>query len=250
MDIRFDDKVALVTGAASGIGEAIALELGRSGATVIVADLKDEDAQPVVTRITDAGGKAAAIACDVTDAKAVEAAMETIKADHGGLHLLVNNAGIGGAAAKTGDYPVDSWNAVIGVNLTGVFHGLRFGLPLIAASGGGAVVNMASILGSVGIAQSPAYVAAKHGVVGLTKSAAIEYAKEGIRINSVGPAFIDTPLLQQMEDDARAGLAEAHPVGRLGKAEEVATLVAFLLSDQASFITGSYHLVDGAYTAQ
>ena len=250
MDIRFDEKVALVTGAASGIGEAIALELGRAGATVVVADLKEDDARPVVDRITEGGGKAAALACDVTDAQAVEDAMTRIAADHGGLHLLVNNAGIGGAQARTGDYPLDSWNDVIGVNLTGVFHGLRFGLPLIARSGGGAVVNMASILGSVGIAQSAAYVAAKHGVVGLTKAAALEYAGDGIRINSVGPAFIDTPLLQQMEDDARAGLADAHPVGRLGKPEEVATLVAYLLSDQASFITGSYHLVDGAYTAQ
>ena len=246
MDIRFDDKRALVTGAASGIGAAIARELAASGAHVIVADLNAGDAQVTVDAITGAGGQAEALACDMTDAAAVEKAMQGL----GTLHLLVNNAGIGGEQADTGDYPVDSWNAVIGVNLTGVFHGLRYGLPVIEKSGGGAVVNIASILGSVGIAQSCAYVAAKHGVVGLTKSAAMEYAQRGIRINSVGPAFINTPLLEQMEAEQRDALAGAHPVGRLGEPEEVARLVCYLLSEQASFITGSYHLVDGAYTAQ
>jgi NAD(P)-dependent dehydrogenase (short-subunit alcohol dehydrogenase family) len=251
MDIRFDGKTALVTGAGSGIGAAIARELGASGATVIAADRDEVAARHTADGIVAAGGKAHATGGDVASPDAVMAMVSLAGSMTGGLHLLVNNAGIGGPAADVGDYSIDGWNDVIRVNLTGVFLGLRYGLPAIEASGGGAVVNMASILGSVGFAQSCAYVAAKHGVVGLTKTAAIEYAGRGIRINAVGPAFIHTPLIDaHMDQAAQAGLANLHPIGRLGTPEEVAGLVAFLLSDRAGFITGSYHLVDGAYTAQ
>lgn len=250
MDISFKGKTALVTGAGSGIGEAIAIALARAGARVAVQDISLDKAQGVTARIVAKGGEAKALAGDVADAAAVEAMVADTVAWGGGLHLLVNNAGIGGPSAPTADYPVDGWQQVIGINLNGVFYGMRFGIPAMLKSGGGAIVNMASILGSVGFAGAPAYVAAKHAVVGLTKNAAMEYATQGIRVNAVGPAFIDTPLLSGFDQAARDWLISLHPAGRMGKAEEVAALTLFLLSDQASFITGSYHLVDGGYTAK
>ncbi len=250
MNIHFNSKTAIVTGGASGIGEACAITLAAAGATVIIADLKKADAHKTVDTITKAGGKAHSVAADVADDRAVKAMVDFAVKETGGLHLLVNNAGIGGPQTPTGEYPVEDWQKVIAINLSGVFLGLRHGLPAIDKSGGGAVVNIASILGSVGIAQSCAYVAAKHGVVGLTKTAALEYSAKGIRVNSVGPGFIETPLLDDISDEMRDGLVALHPIGRLGQSQEVADLVCYLLSDRASFITGSYHLVDGAYTAQ
>ncbi|MBE0555319.1 MAG: SDR family oxidoreductase [Rhodobacteraceae bacterium] len=250
MQISFAGKVALVTGAGSGIGEAIALALAGAGAAVAVQDIDRAKADAVTAAITAAGGRALALAGDVSQAAEVEAMVAETVAWGGGLHLMVNNAGIGGPSAPTGEYPLDGWAQVIGVNLNGVFYGLRFGIPAMLASGGGAIVNMASILGSVGFAGAPAYVAAKHAVVGLTKNAAMEYATQGIRVNAVGPAFIDTPLLAGFDEAARNWLISLHPQGRMGKSEEVAALTLFLLSDQASFINGSYHLVDGGYTAK
>ena len=251
MAYDFKDKVALVTGAASGIGAAVAQLLAVSGAKVMIADLDADGAKTVAEAILAQGGVAKAIEVDVTAPVEVEAMVDATRRQYGGLHLAVNNAGIGGASAPTGEYPLESWRKVMATNLDSVFYGMRYQIPAIQASGGGAIVNMASILGSVAFANAPAYVAAKHGMVGLTKTAAIEYARHGIRINSIGPGFIDTPLLSKNLDAATlTAIAGMHPVGRLGTASEVAALTAFLLSDDASFITGSYHLVDGGYTAQ
>ena len=167
------------------------------------------------------------------------------------MHLAVNNAGIGGKAAKAGDYTFEDWHKVIDVNLNSVFYSMKYEIAAMQKAGGGAIVNMASILGTNGFANAPAYVSAKHGVVGLTKAAAIDYAKEGIRVTAVGPGFIETPLLgSATPPEVLNGLRALHPVGRLGQSEEVAALTLFLLSDAASFITGSYHLVDGGYAAQ
>ena len=249
MQITFNDKTALVTGAGSGIGAAIAMALATSGARVAVQDIALDKAQAVAATIIANGGAALPLAGDVSDAAVVEGLVAQTVAWGGGLNLLVNNAGIGGPSAPTGEYPLDGWDKVIGVHLNGVFYGLRFGIPAMLAAGGGAIVNIASILGTVGFANAPAYVAAKHAVVGLTKNAAMEYATQGIRVNAIGPAFIDTPLLAGFDEAARNWLISLHPAGRLGTSEEVAALTLFLLSDQASFITGSYHLVDGGYTA-
>lgn len=246
----FEGKVAIVTGAASGIGAAIARELAAGGAEVVVADLEEASAGTVVREIGAAGGKAHAFAVDVADAASVEKMVDFAVARCGGLHLAVNNAGIGGPQAAVADYPLDGWHQVINVNLNGVFYGMKYQIAAMLKSGGGAIVNMSSILGSVGFANSSAYVAAKHALLGLTKTAAIEYGREGVRVNAVGPAFIETPLLtKNLSPEMLAGLAGLHPVGRIGKPEEVSALTCFLLSDRASFITGSYHLVDGAYTA-
>ena len=175
---------------------------------------------------------------------------QTVKA-FGGLHIAVNNAGIGGPIGPTGDYPIDGWNKVIGINLSGVFYGMHYQIPAMLASGGGSIINMASILGMTGTKGSPAYVAAKHGVVGLTKATALEYAASNIRVNSIGPGYINTPLLTNTLDEATMQmLVGLHPIGRLGKSEEVAELALFLGSDKASFITGSYYNVDGGYLAQ
>ena len=247
----FTGKVAIVTGAASGIGTAIARQLATGGAKVVVADLALARAETVVQEIAAAGGTAAAFEINVADAIEVSAMVDFAVQRFGGLHLAVNNAGIGGPAAPVADYPLEGWHQVLNVNLNGAFYGLKYQIPAIIASGGGAIVNMASILGGVGFANSSAYVTAKHGLVGLTKTAALEYAKHGVRINSIGPGFIDTPLLSKNMDQATLTyIAGLHPVGRLGTPDEVAALTCFLLSAEASFITGSYHLVDGGYTAQ
>ncbi|HJS20704.1 MAG TPA: glucose 1-dehydrogenase [Anaerolineales bacterium] len=247
----FSGKVAIVTGAASGIGEAVAQAIAARGGQVVVADINQDAAERAATAIGETGGSAQAIAGDVADPAAMEAMVQFAVETYGGLDVAVNNAGIGGPLSPTGEYPVDGWRRVIDINLSGVFYCMRYQIPAMLARGGGAIINVASILGAVGTANSPAYVAAKHGVLGLTKAAAIEYATRNIRINSVGPGYIATPLLTSTLDEAALqAIADLHPVKRLGASEEVAALIVFLASDEAAFITGSYHLVDGGYTAQ
>jgi NAD(P)-dependent dehydrogenase (short-subunit alcohol dehydrogenase family) len=248
---QFDGKVAIVTGGGSGIGEAIVEELAANGAKVIVADRDQAGIDRVVAAVKAAGGAATGCAIDVASAEQNANMVALAEKTYGGLHLAVNNAGIGGPAAPTGEYPLDGWKTVMDINLNGVFYGLRYEIPAMLKSGGGAIVNMASILGSVGFATAVAYTSAKHALLGMTKVAAMEYAAKGIRINAVGPGFIDTPLLAKNLDAATVKyVAGLHPIQRLGRPEEVSALTCFLLSDRASFITGSYHLVDGGYVAR
>lgn len=241
------DRVALVTGAGSGIGAAIARLLAANGAAVLVHDVSEAAAAAVTDEIAETGGAARMFVGDVADPAAHEEAVRAAS-ELGPLRIAINNAGVVGADASLAGLPVSEWQRVTRINLDGVYYGMRAQLP--AMRGGGAVVNLASVLGSVGFPETSAYVAAKHGVVGLTKSAALEYAAQGIRVNAVAPGFIATPLLAGMDDQTERFLAGRHPLGRLGTPEEVAHLAAFLASDAASFITGSCHFADGGYTAQ
>jgi NAD(P)-dependent dehydrogenase (short-subunit alcohol dehydrogenase family) len=250
-DQQFRGKVALVTGGASGIGEACVLALARAGARVAIVDLNQERGAKLVEQATEAESEAIFLRVDVSDPQAVEQMVADTIATFGRLDIAVNNAGIGGEANPTADYSIADWQRVININLNSVFYCMHYEIPQMLQQGGGSIINMTSILGTVGFATAPAYVAAKHGIVGLTKSAALEYGRQGLRINSVGPGFIKTPLLaDSLDDQTQAYLAGLHALGRMGEPEEVASLVTFLASDEASFLTGGYYLVDGGYTAQ
>lgn len=247
-----DNKVALITGAASGIGRECAIALAREGAKIVVSDVAENGGNETVQMVKDAGSDAIFVKTDVANPEEVEALVQKAVDQFGGLHIAVNNAGISGEPSMTADYSIEGWQKVIDINLSGVFYGVKYQIPAMLNSGGGSIINMASILGAVGFATAPAYVAAKHGVVGLTQTAALEYSAQGVRINAVGPGFIRTPLISDLEEDEASNdmLVSLHPLGRLGEPEEVAALVLWLASDQASFVTGAYYPVDGGYLAR
>ncbi len=250
MSKNFDGKTAIVTGGGSGIGKAVALGLGAAGANVVVNDISLETAQKVVDEIVAAGGNATAIGGNVGNPDDVKATVDAAVAKYGALHLAFNNAGIGGPLGPITDIDIEGYQKLMDINLHSVFYGMHYQIPAMLKAGGGAIVNTSSILGLVGDANAVPYVTAKHGVAGMTKAAALGYAGKGIRINSVHPGYIDTPLLKGLPKEAFDALVSLHPIGRLGTAEEVADLVIFLLSEKATFITGAQMVIDGAYTTR
>ena len=245
-----EDRVALVTGAGSGIGRAIAEQYAAEGASIVVSDIDEAGGAETVAGIEERGGRAIFVRADASNPEDGERLVRAAVDAFGALHVAANNAGIGGDSAPVGEYPIDDWDRVIAVNLSGVFYGMRHQIPAMLEAGGGSIVNVASILGQVGFRKAPAYVAAKHGVVGLTRSAALEYAPWKIRVNAVGPAFIRTPLIENLTAAEREKLVGLHPIGRLGEPAEVAELVTWLSSERASFVTGAYYAIDGGYLAQ
>lgn len=245
------DKIAIVTGAGSGIGREIAYQFGAAGARVVVSDINDKDGNETTAHLRDRRVRAIYVHADTSKPAENEALVATAIKEFGGLDIAVNNAGISGASAPIGEYPIESWDKVISVNLSGVFYGMRYQIPAMLARGGGSVINIASVLGQVGFRNSGAYVAAKHGVLGLTQNAALEYGPRKIRVNTVGPGFIKTPLLERnLTPEAVKMLESLHALGRLGESSEVAEMVTWLASDKASFVTGAYLTVDGGYLAQ
>ncbi len=245
---QLENKVAIVTGGASGIGKAIVELFVKEGAKVVIADLNEQLGNELLNSVGE--GNVVFVKADASSAEDNKKIVEVAIENFGALHIAVNNAGIGGEAAIVGDLSIEGWKKVIDINLNGVFYGMHYQLPEMEKVGG-SIINMASILGSVGFAHSSAYVAAKHGVVGLTKTAGWEYATKGVRINAIGPGFISTPLVDNALDaDTLKFLETQHAFQRLGKPEEVAELALWLASDKSSFVTASYYPVDGGYLAK
>ncbi len=244
------NKTVIVTGAGSGIGRAIAHKFAGHQANVVVSDINEEAGNNTLREIRDGQGTAIFIKADISQVEECERLVKRAVEEFGQLHFAVNNAGIGSAGLKTGEYPTDRWEKEIATNLSGVFYGMRYQIPEMLRAGGGAIVNISSVLGSVATPLSVAYIAAKHGVVGLTKTAALEYAQQNIRINSVGPGYTETPLLSKYSEEKRQSVIRRHPMGRLARPEEIANMVFWLCSEEAGFVTGAYFPVDGGYTAQ
>ena len=242
-------RVAFVTGGGSGIGAATSLMFASQGVKVAVVDVNHEDAEGISQRIERLGGEAIAIAADISKPEQVQSAVLKTVEKFLRLDIAVNNAGIGGDQAETSDLAVDSWRRVNSINLDGVFYCMKYEIPEMLKNGGGSIINISSILGQVGFARASAYVAAKHGVVGLTQAAAIEYGPRKIRVNAVGPGFIRTPILSGLSEEMLKSMAQLHALKRIGEPDEVAALITFLASSEASFITGSYYAVDGGYLA-
>lgn len=250
---QFSGKVALVIGGASGLGQVSAIELAKQGARVAVADVAVREGKATVERIASAGGRAMFIKADATKSKEVKAMVRKTVKTFGRLDFALNNAGIDGVRARTADYPEEVWHQVVSLNLTGVFLCMKFELPVMVRQGSGVIINMSSVAGVTGFLGHAAYAASKHGVIGLTKTAAIEYAKAGIRVNAICPAYTHTPMLTRMlarNPDLEAKLVARVPMRRLGTAEEIAQAVIYLFSDAAAFITGHSLVMDGGIMAE
>jgi Dehydrogenases with different specificities (related to short-chain alcohol dehydrogenases) len=244
------DKIALITGGSRGLGAADARLLAEDGATVIISDIREDSGEETVAEIKESGGEAAFYPLDVTDEDEWEALLTSIEKEYGRLDVLVNNAGIARQESIT-EETVDGWDNVIDVNLKGVWLGMKHAVPLMMQTGGGSIINKSSILGKVGgFGTSVAYQASKGGVTVLTKNAAVAYASDGIRVNSVHPGYIATPMTDELGEEANAAIRAATPQDRLGEPEEVAGIVAFLASDRASYVNGAEMYVDGGYLAQ
>ncbi len=254
MTRRLEGKVALVTGAASGIGRATAIAFAQEGAKVVLADVAATAGEDVVGVIKGSGGDAILVKCDVSRAAEVESMVDEAVETYGRLDCAFNNAGIEGDVARVAQYTEENWDRVIDVNLKGVWLCMKYEIPQMLKRGSGAIVNMSSVSGLVGDPAHPAYAASKHGVAGLTKSAALEYARVGIRVNGVCPAAIRTPMIERtlevQPELSWQSLANGHPVGRVGEPEEVAEAVLWLCSDAASFVTGHLLILDGGLVAQ
>jgi NAD(P)-dependent dehydrogenase (short-subunit alcohol dehydrogenase family) len=249
----FDGKVALVTGGASGIGRVAAQAFAREGASVLVSDVDIEGARETVRLIQDSNGKAAVTKTDVTQASEVKAMFSEVTRNFGKLDFALNNAGIDGDRARTADYSEETWAKVVNVNLTGVFLCMKYEIPLLLENKGGAIVNMSSVAGVTGFVGHSAYTASKHGVIGLTKTAALEYAKQGIRVNAVCPCYTRTPMVERivsMDPGLAEKLRNRIPMGRLGTPEEIAAAVIYLCSDAGSFINGHSLMMDGGIMAE
>lgn len=245
-----NEKVALVTGAAAGLGRSIAECYAKNGARVVVADINDEPGEETVRRITEAGGTAAYFHTD-SSSEQENAALVAFAVDtFGRLDIACNNAGIAPPSTPLAEVPTELWRRTLSIDLDGVFFGIKAQIPAMLGNGGGTIVNMASILGQVGFLGLGPYVAAKHAVIGLTKQIAVDYAAQGIRAIAIGPAFIKTGLEKALDPDSRAALDSSHPVGRMGEPDEVGEVVAAVSSDTWSFVNGAYLPIDGGYLSR
>lgn len=248
------DKVVIITGAATGIGRATAVSFAKAGAKLVIADINQAGLEETLNLVNKENAEAVMLKTDVSAPKQIQKMVEHTLSTFGRLDIACNNAGTEGVMKKTADYTLDEWDQMMDVNLRGQWLCMKYEIPAMLETGAGSIINMASILGTVGFEEAAVYSASKHGLIGLTKTAALEYAKDHIRINAIGPAFIETPMLERAgittNEETREGVVALHAVGRLGRAEEIADAVLWLASEKSSFVTGHTLLVDGGYTAR